>query len=419
MRRIGPGAWSSHGKGPGLILLLGLLLPFPVQARQAGGPVIRGVVTEAGAGMPLATVLVSVLSGENVLSAVLTGEDGTYRIYLAGPGTYSLKAERVGYQTQEQGPFTLPPTGTFPVDFQLAPSPLLLDSILVSVRRQGRPIGAGEQLVYGRLLDDESGEAIPQGMVELLSRTGSRAAMTLSDDNGLFWLVSPNAGTYRLRGERIGYRASEGPEFRLMLGDTLGVDFYLSVEAIVMAPMVITASTNRYDLSGMEGFLRRYAQFSGSGYGDFMIRDSIATWEGRAPSTGHMLALTVPSVREVLSGGSNNGQVILRGVTPPTGMGAPGRCVPVYFMDGSRVPPEAVAGGDINPMSMYPPEGLEAVEVYVQPNIPGEFLQGGWPCGVVALWTRRDHNAPGSGIPGWKKFLAGACLVLLALIARG
>jgi len=412
--------------GPGPILLLALLLPFPAQARQvnqAGGPVIRGVVTEAGSGMPLATVLVSVLSGDRVLSAVLTAEDGTYRINLAGPGTYSVRVERVGYQTQEQGPFTLPPTGTFPVDFHLAPSPLLLDSILVSVRRQGNRIGAGEQLVYGRLLDDENGEPIPQGTVELLSRTGSRAAMTLSDDNGLFWLVSPNAGTYRLRGERIGYRASEGPEFRLMLGDTLGVDFYLSVEAIVMAPMVITASargiTNRYDLAGMEGFLRRYAQYSGSGMGDFMIRDSIAAYEGRSPSTGHMLALTVPSVREVLSGGSNNGEVILRGVTPPTGMGAPGRCFPVYFMDGSRVPPEAVAGGDINPMSMYPPEGLEAVEVYVQPNIPGEFLQGGWPCGVVALWTRRDHNAPGSGIPGWKKFLAGASLILLALIARG
>jgi hypothetical protein len=256
--------------------------------------------------------------------------------------------------------------------------------------------------------------------VHLVSRSGSEAATTLSDDDGLFWLVSPSAGTYHLRAERIGYRSSEGPEFRLMLGDTLGVDLYLAVEAVVLAPMIITASSrplgDRYDLSGMEGFFERYGRFSRSGYGEFLTRDSIAAFEGRTTTTGHMMAMNFMSVREVLSGGTRNGQVILRGVTAPSGFGPPGVCVPTYFMDGAQIPREAVAEGQVNPISMYPPEMLEGVEVYVQPNIPPEFLQGDWPCGVVAFWTRRDPGVVSSGIPGWKKFLAGASLIMLALI---
>jgi hypothetical protein len=378
------------------------------------------VVTEAGSGVPISTALVIVLSGQEVVSTTLTDDAGAYQISLVNPGTYTIRVERVGYQIQVKGPYTFPPEGVIPLDFQMAPAPLLLDSILVSVQRQGRRIGAGEQLVYGRLLDDESGEPVPQGTLQLLRTSGSVAAATLSDDDGLFWLVSPTAGTYRLRGERIGYGPSEGPEFRLMLGDTIGVDFYLSMEAIVLAPMVITATarslTDRYDLAGMEGFLQRYAQYSRSRYGEFMIRDSIAAYEGQYTSTGHMLAMRFTSIRDVVSGGSRYGQVTLQGMTSPTGFGAPGRCIPTYFIDGSRIPPEAMADGMINPMAMYPPEMLEAVEVYVRPNIPAEFMQGHWPCGVVALWARRAPGAPGEGIPVWKKFLAGVSILMLVLI---
>jgi len=185
--------------------------------------------------------------------------------------------------------------------------------------------------------------------------------------------------------------------------------------------MVVTATArplgSRYDLSGMEGFLRRYAQFSRSGFGEFMIRDSISAYEGRATSTGHIMAMKFTSVRDVRSGGSQYGQVTLRGVTPPTGFGPPGACVPSYFIDGTQVPRSALAEGQINPVTMYPPELLEGVEVYVRPNIPAEFLRGEWPCGVVAFWSRRGPGTPGSGVPGWKKFLVGAGVLLLALLA--
>jgi len=223
--------WRRSTRAIALLFLVPLLLPSASQASQVesnSGPLIRGVVTDQESGIPLATVAVSILSEDGgVLGMALTDREGAYLLPAPRPGSYRVRAERVSYQPQERGPFTLQATDTLTVDFQLLPAPFLLDSILVSVRRQGRTIGAGEQLVYGRLLDHESGEPIPQGMVQLMSASQSEAATTLSNDYGLFWLVSPNAGSYRLRAERIGYRPSEGPEFRLMLGDTLGVDFYL------------------------------------------------------------------------------------------------------------------------------------------------------------------------------------------------
>jgi len=267
-----------------LLLLLTLLAPSPAPARQVAtdvGPLFRGVVTDVESGIPLTTASVSLYGadGTQVLS-FFTDRDGRYVFQAPAQDTYHLRAERVGYHPQEKGPLFFQASDTVTVDFQLSPAPLLLDSILVSVRRRAQPLGAGEQLVYGRLLDDESGAPIPQGLMRLLRESGLGAATTLSDDEGLFWLVSPEVGAYRLQAGRIGYRTSTGPELYLMPGDTLGLDFYLSVEAVLLNPIVVRGTArpweDRYDLTGMEGFLKRHAKFSKSGFGEFLTRDTIA-----------------------------------------------------------------------------------------------------------------------------------------------
>jgi len=381
-----------------LVFLLVLLSPVGAQQVATGsGPVVQGVVTEEQSGIPLATGSVS-LYGEDreELLSVITDDQGRYALRAPAPGAYHLRAERIGYHPQEAGPFTLQATDTLTLDFQLSPSPLLLDSILVMVRRRGQPLRAGEQLVYGRLLDNESGDPIPQGLIRLVRETGSAASTTLSEGDGFFWLVSPSAGAYRLQAERIGYKTSEGPEFHLMLGDTIGLDFYLSMEAILLNPIVVTATArpfeDRYGLTGMGGFLRRYSANSRSGFGEFMTRDSIAEYEDWVLSTGHMLALTTMSV---WASNSRSGTVTLRG-----------RCQPRYYLDGMQLPPEY-------PLWALTPDQLEAVEVYVRPTIPAEFLQG-FPCGVVALWYRRSAD-PRPGVPTWKRWLVGIGLLGLVL----
>lgn len=394
-------------------LALGLLLvavPLRAQQRGAGpGPVVRGTVQDADSGIPLGAGGVLLLGSDGTaVSMVLTDDGGRYLLPVPAPGTYRLRAERVGYHALVRGPFTLGGADTLTLDFALSPAPLLLDSLLVSVARRARPLGAGEQLVFGRLLDFETGQPIPQGVLRLLDRRGQSVAGTLSDDEGRFWLVSPRPGAYRLQGERIGYERSTGPELQLMLGDTLRLEFRLSVEAVLLNPLVVTASargiTARYDLSGMEGFLRRYADFGRGGLGEFLTRDSIARYESRAPSTGHMLLQTMMQVRALVPDAMRVGQVVLRG-----------GCIPTYFVEGVEVPPDAVEKDQINPMTMYPPEELEGVEVYVRPNIPAEFLRGEFPCGVVALWRRREPHTPVEA-PLWRKLLAGGGILGLGLL---
>jgi hypothetical protein len=172
------------------------------------------------------------------------------------------------------------------------------------------------------------------------------------------------------------------------------------VEAVLLNPIVVRATAralgDRYELTGMSGFSQRYSRFAKAGIGDFLTRDSLAKYEDWATSTGHVMMMTMMSVRY---GSPLTPHVILRG--------GPNGCTPSYFVNGLPFYPDALT---------FPPEMLEAVEVYVRPNIPAEFLMGGFPCGVVVLWTRRAPN-PGPGITWWQKTLLGLGFLGLGFLA--
>lgn len=375
---------------------------------------VRGHVIEAGSGEPIATATVTIVDGSGTaVAASVTDAGGGFLLAVLGSGTYRLKAERLGYTTAERGPLMLSVGDTVDVDVSMIVAPLLLDQILVSVRRAGRKLHAGEQLLYGRLVDDSTHAAISGGTLRLLTRAGQVAASTLSNDDGLFWLVSPKPGSYRLQGERIGYKTAESQELKLMLGDSIGVDFYLSMQAVLLDPITVTASArtwaNRADVTGMDEFFTRYQMFGPGGYGEFMTRDSIAVWEKMTPSIGDMLLANMPEVRNV----TPSGEVVVRDGRFSGGV-LHQWCIPRYYVDG--VPAEY--GGVSNLM----PGDLEGVELYASPNIPAQFnqpqLDGRPPCGVVLLWTRRspeEHPAHRSFITG---ALAGVLLALTLFILR-
>jgi len=364
--------------------------------------VIQGRITAEESGIPLGTGTVTLFGREGQeLRTVFADDDGRYLIQVAAPGSYRLGAQRIGYHPQEKGPFVLEESDTLTVDFQLAPSPLLLDSILVTVRRRGQALRPGEQLVYGRLLDNDAGDPIPQGLVRLLRPSGSSAAATLSDDNGLFWLVSPSAGTYRLLAERIGYKASTGPEMNLMLGDTIYLDFFLSTEAILLDPLVVRATArsmvDRYAPAGMEDFYRRYSAYAGSAIAEFMTRDSIAVYDGWPITVGQMMDRAMMMVDQYNIG---SGWVTLRG-----------RCVPQLWINGTMV--------QFYPIWALMPEDLEAVELFEYPFLPPGLSQpedGRLPCGVVSVWTRRvPELRPYMKKSYWRRALTGMGLLGLLL----
>ncbi len=386
---------------------------------------IQGVLLDEQTGGPVSVGLVQLVSarGETVAS-VESDTEGRFSIQTPGPAEYRLRVERVGYQTKESGSFSIPPGYVLSVQIQLSPAPLPLDSVWVTGRR--RALKPTEQLILGRLLDYESGEPIAQGTVSLLKAYGRGAADVdlvedvLSDDGGFFNLLSPLPGEYRLRGERIGYLTSESSNLLLMPGDSVVFDLYLSMGAIILDPITVRASArpwgNRYSLMGMASFFERQARFGLAGTGGFLTRDSIARYEGRT-DTPQMLMASLMEVRSL----DNTIGVILRGAA------LPGGCIPTYYLNGAEVwrgmpAHQSMTGGASagsgdqgpNPGLLFSPEDLEGVEVYVFPTIPAEFNRG-FPCGVVALWTRRDAG-PGRPGRGLRRILFGGAVLAIALI---
>ena len=226
-------------------------------------------------------------------------------------------------------------------------------------------------VIRGRLIEDGTGEPIAAATVRLLSPDSAAVATGLTGEAGGFRLEAPGPGTYRLDAERLGYKRSESEPFVLIPGDTIEIEFRLAAAAIVVDPIRVTASAlpwgNRFGLVRMEAFFARYARYSGTGFAEFMTRDSIARWEDRVQSTGQMLRWTMRAVRNV---DPATGAVTLRS-----------GCEPAYFLNGSPVPYAMV-----QPLS---PTMLQAVEIYIRPAIPAEFGSGS-PCGVVSYWSRQS-----------------------------
>jgi hypothetical protein len=388
----------------------------PRTAQQQG--VVNATVQDATTGAPVASANVSLLDEDSLaLVSSTTDARGRASLPVLGAGTFRLRAERVGYRTAVSEPHTLGAGDTVAIELRLETAPFLLDSILVSVRGAGRSLRIGEQLVFGRLLDDDTRAPIPGGTVRLLTDRGSEAASVITNDQGQFWLISPRAGTYRLAAERIGYQASESPDVNLMPGDSVGFDFHLSTQAVLLAPITVTSSrrpwTERAPLIGMEGFLSRYERFARSGFGTFMTRDSIAVWDSRTRSVGDMLRWRVPAVQAVVPFGDPQasglaGAILIRSGRASGGQIA-GTCIPAYWLDGAPVPYSVVAS--------YAPADLEAVEVYVSPQIPAEFLTG-FPCGVVAYWSRRTPDEQRSGRSVWSLLLVGVIVVGTLVLLR-
>jgi hypothetical protein len=401
-------------RGESLAIATVSLQPRPAQ--QQG--VVHASVQDATTGAPVESANVSLLD-EDSLSLVTSRTDARGRASLPvlAAGTFRIRAELVGYRTAVSDPLTLGAGDTATVEFRLETTPFLLDSILVSVRGEGRSLRVGEQLVFGRLLDDDTRAPIPGGTVRLLAGRGSEAASVTTNDQGQFWLISPRAGTYRLEAGRLGYQTSESPEVNLMPGDSVGFDFHLSTQAVLLAPITVTSSrrpwNDRAPLIGMESFLSRYERFARAGFGMFMTRDSIAVWDSRTRSVGDMLRAKVPAVRSVVPFGDPQapgmaGAIIIRDGRA-TGGAIRETCIPNYWLDGAPVPYDVVAS--------YGPSDLQAVEVYVSPNIPAEFLTG-FPCGVVAYWTRRTPGERQGGRSVWSLLFVGVIVVGSIILFR-
>ena len=98
----------------------------------------------------------------------------------------------------------------------------------------------GAQVVRGQVVDATTGVSVGTGFVVLLDEDSSEVARTLNASDGRFALNASGAGVYRLRSERIGYRAGVSPPFELMPDDTLELTLQVEVLPIRLAAVTVT-----------------------------------------------------------------------------------------------------------------------------------------------------------------------------------
>lgn len=355
-------------------LLAAAAWPGPVSAQQdTTRTAVRGVVLDQASGQPIEDASVRLLgpAGETLGLAVSTDRTGRFVVEAPGAGVYRVHGERVGYHAGETRPLTLKAGETLAIELRLAPTPFLLDTVQVNVGRAAHPPRTGEQLIKGKLIDADTRTPIPYGTVRLLWEGRSPVVTVLSAHDGTFRMVSPRAGTYKLRAAAMGYKAADSHDLYLLPGDTIDVTFRLGADAVVLDPLTVNVSArpwgNRREMVGMDPFFERYAKFGGSGYSEIMTRDSLRRWQGKVQNTGQMLQWSTPLVRLA---------------DPITGaMTLRGSCTPTYYLNGALVPYE-----DVQSLS---PVLLEGVEVYLRPAIPAALGRGD-PCGVVSFWSRQS-----------------------------
>ena len=81
----------------------------------------------------------------------------------------------------------------------------------------------------------------------------SRSTQILTGDDGYFLVALDAWGTYQLEAARIGYKTTTSQPFLVERSDTVTVDFRILPDAVLLAPLLVTARSNR----GRETFFRR------------------------------------------------------------------------------------------------------------------------------------------------------------------
>lgn len=256
------------------------------------------------------------------------------------------------------------------------------------------------QQVRGRVVD-EGGQSVKAATVFLLDGEGRRVVGTHTDDEGAFQLRVPREGSYRLRAQRIGYGEALTDTMQVGGRVSLELTLQLSVRAVALAPLNITAQQHpRVPRLVSVGFYRRQEQ----GQGEFFEREDI---ERQRPVQMSALVRQVPGVL-VMGGGTFAGDVVMmRG----------SQCLPSVWLDGRLARPggrleaesrsewsSAMAEARLSPFSrrevrvrhrtvamdeLITPHEVEAVEVYRGPaETPAIFAFTAASCGAVVVWTQ-------------------------------
>lgn len=103
---------------------------------------------------------------------------------------------------------------------------------------------AQAQQIRGRVVDDATRQPLADVAVALLAPSGDVVTTALSGDDGFFTLRAPAAGRYRVRAQRLGYRAAE-QEVNVAAANLTMPALVLVSDAIPLDSVEVTARSRR------------------------------------------------------------------------------------------------------------------------------------------------------------------------------
>jgi hypothetical protein len=232
-------------------------------------------------------------------------------------------------------------------------------------------------VIRGVLLDEVTGEPIPNVVVQVLDHVERIRRSAVSDESGRFVLLRVQPGAFWLRASHVGYARTRTPPWRIEPGELLEVTVRLHPQAVLLAPLEVNARARTHS-PVLAGFYERLNRRMG---GTLISRAEI---EERNLARVTDLLETVPGVR--IEATSRSFRMITMARALPGVGGGPNACPVQIYVDGVR----ATRSGPVSPDEILVPGALEGVEVYRGlGTIPAEFLTPEARCGVVVFWTRR------------------------------
>ena len=313
------------------------------QCAESGQLEITGVVIDelTQRRLPGAQVRLIAAQGRQDARTTLTDREGLFRICVAPAALPTLLYGAVGERVTN---------GIVLRDAQAAAEPIRLALMM----------GSAIQLA-GRVYDQQNGRGIARAEVTI-----AQYFVQVTDRNGRFAFAALPGGDYVLRAEHLGFQRSS-ETLRLVPGVNLDVAIPLTVEAIELPSIVVTARSKGLEQAGF--YQRREA-----GQGAFLTRTEIDKMRG----------IALPS--DLLRG--FNGVFLAR---RPNGRGhrivGRNQCPYRYYVDGVRIGPQF----DFDDLEWH---WIDAVEVYNGlGQIPARFADADpmyvRSCGVVVVWTRQ------------------------------
>jgi hypothetical protein len=191
--------------------------------------------------------------------------------------------------------------------------------------------------------------------------------LVVTADSGIFWLELP-AGPVVFAVRRLGYAPATFIA-TLTPGRIKGVRLVLQASVQPLPGVVVTEGRH-------QAWLRTFNDRKESQQGTFITRSEVE--QSRARLTTDLLRRRVPSLQVVSVRGGT--RVFMRGNMSR-------RCAPQLFVHATPY------SGDVDD---FPPDAVEAIEVYAGPSeLPPELNIGRATCGAIVIWTRDPRRASG------------------------